>query len=294
MGRASSSRTSARTTRTRCAWPARWASSRRWSEGFRWAARYERGVRHPLDMPASLTRDAASVFGQLAARERFRVDGRAELRREEGTPVRGAPVPVDRLQAVVALAAEALLREDLTPLRPRELRPHPGCGAAGAAAAGGLRRRWRGGPGPFLVVARYSVTRELLPGERGRVWRSGAPGPLAAAGGAAGRSAARWRRACTRAARAWGARVRVGVDRHAAALGAGGGGLETAVEVARRGCGARGCSAECRCGPRWGTGWTKGCGSPQATHCWVSAALGCLERRTDESNRLYLRAEVAY
>jgi hypothetical protein len=134
------------------------------SGGLQVGGRYERGVRHPLGIPASLTRDAASVFGQLVL-ARLRVDGRAELRREQGVPVRGASEPVERLQAVVALAAEALLREDLS-LSGR-------VNFARTLGAERLEQRllegstavaWR--PGPFLLVARYSVTRELLPGAR--------------------------------------------------------------------------------------------------------------------------------
>ena len=54
-----------------------------------------------------------SVFAQWVGGH-FRADGRAEIRHESGTPVRGPQVPVDRTQVVLALAAEALLRDDLT------------------------------------------------------------------------------------------------------------------------------------------------------------------------------------
>ena len=97
--------------------------------------------------------------------ERLRVDGRAEVRRERGVPDRGAQTPVDRLQAVVALAAEAVLREDLAlsgrvnfarTVGTEQLEQRLLEGSTGVS--------WR--PGPFLLVARYSVTRELLPGPR--------------------------------------------------------------------------------------------------------------------------------
>ncbi|MDY7232582.1 flagellar motor protein [Hyalangium rubrum] len=132
--------------------------------GLQVGGRYERGVRHPLDLPSSLTRDAASLFGQWTL-ARLRVEGRAELRREEGTPVRGAATSVDRLQAVVSLAGEALLREDLSlsgrlnfarTLGEEQLEQR--------LLEGSTAMAWR--PGPWLLVGRYSITRELLPGER--------------------------------------------------------------------------------------------------------------------------------
>ncbi|AKJ02846.1 hypothetical protein ATI61_11337 [Archangium gephyra] len=129
-------------------------------------ARYERGLRHPLELPGSLRRDVASLSGQLLL-ERLRADGRMELRFERGTPVRGSTEPVDRIQAVMALAAEAVLREDLSlsarmnygRTYQRESREAEARLLEGYAALA-----WR--PGPFLLVARYGLTRELLPGER--------------------------------------------------------------------------------------------------------------------------------
>jgi hypothetical protein len=130
-------------------------------------ARYERGVRHPLNVPSPLRRDVAGVSGQLLL-ERFRADGRMELRFERGTAVRGTPEPVERVQAVVTLATEAVLREDLSlsgrlnysRTSQRETRQ-----AAARLLEGYTALAWR--PGPFLVVARYGITRELLPGPRG-------------------------------------------------------------------------------------------------------------------------------
>jgi len=134
------------------------------SGGFSVGARYERGVRSLLDIDPPLRRDAGGVFGQLLL-DRLRLEGRVELRREKGTAERGSSEPVERLQTVVALAAEAELHRDVTAsgrvdfsrtvnedaLEARFLEGH-------AAVA------WR--PGPWLVVARYAVTRELLPGAR--------------------------------------------------------------------------------------------------------------------------------
>jgi hypothetical protein len=114
-------------------------------------ARYERGVRSPLDVPGLLRRDVASLSGQLVL-ERFRADGRVELLFGRGPPV---------------LAAEAVLREDLT-LSGRMNYGRTGGREAGKAEArlleGYAALAWR--PGPFLLVARYGMTRELLPGER--------------------------------------------------------------------------------------------------------------------------------
>ncbi|HEX8435351.1 flagellar motor protein [Archangium sp.] len=130
-------------------------------------ARYEHGVRQPLlDVPSSLRRDVASVSGQLLL-ERIRADGRVELRFGRGLPVRGATEPVDRIQAVMVLAAEAVLRDDLSlsgrmnysRTYLRETREAEARLLEGYAALA-----WR--PGPFVVVARYGLTRELLPGER--------------------------------------------------------------------------------------------------------------------------------
>jgi hypothetical protein len=130
------------------------------------SARYERGVRNPLDVPGQLRRDVTSLSGQLVL-ERFRADGRVELGFTRGLPGRGAREPVDRLQAVMVLGAEAVLREDLTlsgrmnygRTYRRETRQAEARLLEGYAALA-----WR--PGPFLLVARYGMTRELLPGER--------------------------------------------------------------------------------------------------------------------------------
>lgn len=132
--------------------------------GFSVGARYERGVRSLLDVDSALKRDAAGVFGQLVL-ERLRVDGRVELRREEGTPERGARTPVDRVQAVVALAAQAELREDVTASGRVDFARTAGAEALEARLVEGYAAlAWR--PGPWLVVARYGLTRELLPGAR--------------------------------------------------------------------------------------------------------------------------------
>ncbi|NMO14073.1 flagellar motor protein [Pyxidicoccus fallax] len=132
--------------------------------GFSVGARYERGVRSLLDVDSALTRDVAGVFGQLVT-ERLRVDGRVELRQEEGIPERGARTPVDRVQAVVALAAQAELREDVTASGRVDFARTADARALEARLLEGYAAvAWR--PGPWLVVARYGVTRELRPGTR--------------------------------------------------------------------------------------------------------------------------------
>lgn len=139
--------------------------------GFSVGARYERGVRHPLDIDSDLTRDVASVSAQWL-RERVRADLRAEVRHEEGTPARGVlapgqsgPAPVDRTQVVLALAAEALLMRDVTASGRLDFAHTAGLGGLEARFAEGFAAvAWR--PGPWLVVARYGLTRELSPGAR--------------------------------------------------------------------------------------------------------------------------------
>ncbi|MBN9685993.1 flagellar motor protein [Corallococcus sp. NCSPR001] len=132
--------------------------------GLNVGARYERGVRHPLDIQSDLTRDVASVSAQWL-RERFRADVRAELRHEEGTPARGASGPVDRTQVVLALAAEGQLMKDVTASGRLDFAHTAGRDGLEARFAEGFAALvWR--PGPWLVVARYGLTRELSPGAR--------------------------------------------------------------------------------------------------------------------------------
>ena len=134
-------------------------------DGFGVGARYERGVRHPLDLDGDLTRDVASVSAQWL-RVRVRAEVRAEVRHEEGTPARGPAVPVDRTQVVLALAAEAQLVRDVTASGRLDFAHTAGLGGLEARFAEGFAAlAWR--PGPWLVVARYGLTRELSPGIRG-------------------------------------------------------------------------------------------------------------------------------
>ncbi|MFL5343752.1 MAG: flagellar motor protein, partial [Hyalangium sp.] len=258
--------------------------------GLQVGGRYERGVRNLLDLPSSLTRDSGGLFGQLVL-ERLRVDGRAELRRERGVPDRGAQAPVDRLQVVVALAAEAVLREDLRlsgrvnfarMVGAEQLEQRLLEGSTGVA--------WR--PGPFLLVARYSVTRELLPGPRSafgeRVLqvlslmpavRLGDRFALAAgvhAGHSGLGSTGSWQ---------WTGTVRPSVRVV--------GGLETAVEVARRTSAGEGeslSSFRAEVGYRVDEGLRFAAGYTVLGF----SGLGLSGETTDESDRLYLRAEVAY
>jgi hypothetical protein len=138
-----------------------WAAGQ---SGFSAGARYERGVRQPLDIASDLRRDAASVSAQWL-RERFRANARLELRHESGTPARGGAGPVDRTQVVLGLAAEAQLLEDVTASGRLDFAHTAGRDGLEARFAQGFAALvWR--PGPWLVVARYGLTRELSPGFR--------------------------------------------------------------------------------------------------------------------------------
>ncbi|MBN1208181.1 MAG: flagellar motor protein [Myxococcaceae bacterium] len=258
--------------------------------GLHVGGRYERGVRHPLDLPSTLTRDGASLFGQLVW-ERLRVDGRAELRREKGVPVRGAQLPVDRVQAVVALAAEAVLRRDLSLSgRVNFARTLGAERLEERLLEGSTAVAWR--PGPFLLVARYSVTRELLPGPRGAFGdRSLQVFSLlpavrlgdrlsVAAGVHAGRSS-------LGGEVAWGW---TGTLRPTVRVV---GGLETGLEVARRTSAREGedlSSLRAEVGYRVDEGLRFAAGYTLLGF----SGLGLAGETTDEADRLYLRAEVAW
>lgn len=130
-------------------------------------ARYERGLRGVIDdVPGSLRRDVAGLTGQLVL-ERFQAQGHVELRIEHGTPVRGSPETVSLLQPVAMLSASATLRDDLS-LSGRMNYGRTYQSESGTTQAlmleGYTALAWR--PGPLLLVARYGITRELLPGER--------------------------------------------------------------------------------------------------------------------------------
>ena len=130
-------------------------------------ARYERGLRGVIDdVPGSLRRDVAGVSGQLVL-ERFQAQGSMELRIEHGTPERGAAETVSRLQAVTLLSAEAALRDDLSisgRLNYGRTYQYESGTTEALLLEGYAAVAWR--PGPLLLVARYGITRELLPGER--------------------------------------------------------------------------------------------------------------------------------
>ncbi len=260
------------------------------SGGLHVGARYERGVRHPLDVPSSLTRDAGSLFGQLLW-ERFRVDGRAEVRRERGVPARGEPAPVDRLQAVVALAAEALLREDLSLSgRVNFARTLGDERLEQRLLEGSTAVAWR--PPPLLLVARYSLTRELLPGERAAFGERALQvfsllpavrlgDRLAVAAGVhAGRSS-------LGSSVSWGW---TGTLRPTVRVV---GGLEIGVEVARRTSGGE---DEALTALRGEVGYQVDEGLRLAAGYTVLgfSGLGLPGEMRDEADRLYLRAEVAY
>ncbi len=253
--------------------------------------RYERGVRHPLDIPSPLEREAAAVFAQLVL-ERFRVDGRAELRHEEGTAVRGARRAVDRTQMVLGLAAEALLREDLT-LSGRLNVAHTRGPTAleGRLLEGYAGLAWRP-QGPWLLVARYGLTRELLPGVRNvfgdRAVQLFSLLPAFQAGErlsvAVGLHAAR---SSSRGTVVW---VGTGTLRPSVRVV---GGLETGVEVALRTASPEGESLtalRAEVGYRVDDRFRVAAGYTLLGF----SGLGLPDASEEDSDRLYLRAEVAY
>ncbi|WP_426752856.1 flagellar motor protein [Myxococcus sp. Y35] len=258
--------------------------------GFSVGARYERGVRSLLDVDSPLEREAGGVFGQLVL-PRLRLDGRVELRREEGTPERGAATPVDRLQAVVALAAQAQLLKDVTASGRVDFARTVHADVLETRLVEGYAAvAWR--PGPWLVVARYGITRELLPGLRSafgdRALQTFSLLPAVrlgdrlsvAAGLHAGRSSvedtARW--------------VWTGTLRPAVRVV---GGLEVGAELARRTASPEGerltavrAEVAYRVDERLrlATGYT----------LLGFSGLGLEPGSSDNQDRLYLRAEVAY
>ncbi|MBF5044222.1 flagellar motor protein [Aggregicoccus sp. 17bor-14] len=126
-------------------------------------ARYERGVRSPLDLPSNLTRDVGALSVQWVL-ERLRLQARAELRDEHGASDRAPSLPVDRRQAVVGLAADLTLRRDLSASGRLDVGHTVGQGALEARFVEGYAAlAWR--PGPLALVGRYALTRELSPGE---------------------------------------------------------------------------------------------------------------------------------
>ncbi|MBZ4421714.1 flagellar motor protein [Myxococcus sp. RHSTA-1-4] len=258
--------------------------------GFSVGARYERGVRSLLDVDSELKRDVGGVFGQLVM-ERLRLDGRVELRREEGIPERGPRTPVDRVQAVVALAAQAELREDVTASGRVDFARTVNEDALEARLLEGYAAvAWR--PGPWLLVARYGLTRELLPGTRAAFGDRGlhvfsllpavrvGDRLSVAAGLHAGRSSledsVRW--------------VWTGTLRPAVRVV---GGLEVGAELARRTASPEGerltavrAEVAYRVDERLrlATGYT----------LLGFSGLGLTDDSTENQDRLYLRAEVAY
>ncbi|WP_236068844.1 flagellar motor protein [Citreicoccus inhibens] len=259
-------------------------------EGFEVGARYERGVRHPLDIPSDLTRDVGAVDARWL-RERVSAGLRAEVRHEAGTPARGDTTPVDRTQLVLALTAEARLVRDVTASgRLNWGRTAGRTGLEARFVEGFAALAWR--PGPWLVMARYGFTHELLPGARSAFGNRGldvlslmpalrlGERLSVAAGLHAGRSSlgdsVRW---------VWTGTVRPSVRVV--------GGLEVAGEVARR----------------TSSPDSEGLESYRVEVAWrtderlrVAAGytllgfhgLGLQADSSDDQGRLYLRAEVAY
>jgi hypothetical protein len=123
--------------------------------------RYERGVRSVLDVRSPLERSAASLSAQWV-HTRLRLQARAELRDEEGRLERGLAAEVDRRQAVLGLAADLRLLEALTASGRLNVAQTLGQGALEARFVEGYAAlAWR--PGPWVVVGRYALTRELSP-----------------------------------------------------------------------------------------------------------------------------------
>jgi hypothetical protein len=251
--------------------------------------RYERGARHPLGVPSPLRRDVGSLFARLLL-PRLRADGRVELRRERGRLARGEAEAVERTQVVLSLAAEAVLREDLSASGRVDF--------ARTVGAGGLQGRlvegygalaWR--PGPLLLVARYGLTRELVPGERAvfgdRALQVFSLLPAVrlgdrltvAAGLHVGRSSLG-----AEGAWGWTATLRPTVRVV--------GGLEVGAEVARRSAGA----GEALSALRGEVGYRVDDRLRVAAGYTLLgfSGLGLPGPAPEESQRLYLRAEVAY
>jgi hypothetical protein len=258
--------------------------------GFQVGGRYERGLRHPFELPSSFKRDTASLFGQWVY-ERFRVEGRTELRHERGVPVRGPQVAVDRVQTLVALAAETLLREDLTLSgRVNFARTGGADGLRGRLVEGSSGVAWR--PGPWLLVARYSITREQVPGERAafgeRILQVISLVPAVRVGDrfavAAGAHLGRSRLGSEAA---W---VGTGTLRPSVRVV---GGLEVGAEVARRTSAREG---ESLSSVRGELGYQVDAGLRFAAGYTVLGfkGLGLSGESQDDADRFYVRAEVAY
>lgn len=258
--------------------------------GFTVGARYERGVRSLLDVNPPLRRDTGGVFGQWLS-DRLRVEGRVELRKEKGTPERGSSVEVDRLQTVVALAAEARLLRDVTASGRVDFARTVNDDVLEARMLEGYAAvAWR--PGPWLVMARYAVTRELLPGTRAAFGDRALQilslmpavrlGDRFAVGGGlhAGRSSlkdsARW---------VWTGTVRPSVRLV--------GGLEVAAELARRTSspeGERLTAVRAEVAYRMNETLRMAVGYTLLGF----SGLGLAPESSDNEDRLYLRAELAY
>ncbi|MHB8878215.1 MAG: flagellar motor protein, partial [Myxococcaceae bacterium] len=134
--------------------------------GFEVTGRYERGVRMQLDVAPTLSRDAAGLTATWT-RARVRAYGRAELRLERGTPELGlAPAPVSRTQRLVSAGGEV---EILANLRGSVRANYSDTTNEGALEArlleGSAGLAWRFESG--MVVLRYSIERELQPPSRG-------------------------------------------------------------------------------------------------------------------------------
>ncbi|WP_443094063.1 flagellar motor protein [Myxococcus landrumensis] len=258
--------------------------------GFTVGARYERGVRSLLDVNPPLRRDAGGVFGQWLS-DRLRVEGRVELRREKGTPERGGSAEVDRLQTVVALAAEAQLLRDVTASGRVDFARTLNDDVLEARLLEGYAAvAWR--PGPWLVMARYAVTRELLPGTRAafgdralqilslmpavRLGDRFAVGAGLHAGRSSLKDSARW---------VWTGTVRPSVRVV--------GGLEVAAELARRTSsptGERLSAVRAEVAYRMNETLRMAVGYTLLGF----SGLGLASESSENEDRLYLRAELAY
>jgi hypothetical protein len=133
--------------------------------GLELSARYERGVRHPLDAAAPLRRDAGGLTATWV-RNGVRLHARAEMRFERGRTLLQPSLPVDRVQRVASAAASWQVAPALQLSGRLNWSDTLSGGAAEALfleASGGLA--WR--IDPAVLVLHYAQERERGPASRG-------------------------------------------------------------------------------------------------------------------------------
>lgn len=128
-------------------------------------ARYERGVRHPLDILAPLARDSAGLTASWIA-EWARAFARAELRYERGSTLRGPTTDVERLQRLASAGLELDLHRSASASARLNFSDTSQRGVLEARLVEATASvAWRLDQG--MAVLRYSLLRELPPPSRG-------------------------------------------------------------------------------------------------------------------------------